>query len=218
GRRRSHRHRQGQQDPDGAGAAERAGADRRLRCDVPAFAAPGWTNFRRRARRTAFPADHPAHHGAAPRRARPARQRHTSCAAAFLRDPSAQPRRRFARDPGTARPRLALNYADQYRHRQRTAPGSVQERAPARVNIADILPSHRWPLSLPLALALRFGNRARINWPEGIMSAHESMEHAEHAEHASSSNKKIALLIAVIALYLAFTEMSCNGGTTVAFS
>jgi len=31
------------------------------------------------------------------------------------------------------------------------------------------------------------------------MSAHESMEHAEHAEHASGSNRKIALLIAVIA-------------------
>ena len=30
------------------------------------------------------------------------------------------------------------------------------------------------------------------------MSAHESMEHAEHAEHASGSNKKIALLIAVM--------------------
>ena len=53
-RRRSHRHRQGQQDPDGAGAAERAGADRRLRCDVPAFAAAGRSDFRRRARRTAF--------------------------------------------------------------------------------------------------------------------------------------------------------------------
>jgi len=34
------------------------------------------------------------------------------------------------------------------------------------------------------------------------MSAHESMEHAEHAEHASGSNKNIALLIAVIALFL----------------
>ncbi|ABD04983.1 conserved hypothetical protein [Rhodopseudomonas palustris HaA2] len=38
------------------------------------------------------------------------------------------------------------------------------------------------------------------------MGAHESMEHAEHAEHASGSNKKIALLIAVIALFLAFSE------------
>ncbi len=38
------------------------------------------------------------------------------------------------------------------------------------------------------------------------MGAHESMEHAEHAEHASGSNKKIALLIAVIALFLALSE------------
>jgi len=38
------------------------------------------------------------------------------------------------------------------------------------------------------------------------MSAHESMEHAEHAEHASGENKKIALLIAVIALCLALSE------------
>jgi hypothetical protein len=32
------------------------------------------------------------------------------------------------------------------------------------------------------------------------------MEHAEHAEHASHSNKKIALLISVLALFLAFSE------------
>ena len=36
------------------------------------------------------------------------------------------------------------------------------------------------------------------------MSAHESMEHAEHAEHASGENKKIALLIAVLALLWSF--------------
>ncbi len=53
-RRRADRDRQGQQDPHGAGAAERAGADRRLRCDVPAFAAAGRTDLRRRARRTAY--------------------------------------------------------------------------------------------------------------------------------------------------------------------
>ena len=38
------------------------------------------------------------------------------------------------------------------------------------------------------------------------MSAHENLEHAEHAEHAAHSNKKIALLIAVLALFLAFSE------------
>ena len=70
-------------------------------------------------------ADRPAHDGAAARRARPARQRHAARAAAFLRNPPAQPRRRSARDPGTARPRLALDHADLYRHRQRTASGSA---------------------------------------------------------------------------------------------
>ena len=93
---------------------------------------PGRSDFRRRARRTAYPADHPAHHGAAARRARPARQRHAACAAAFLCDPSAEPRRRPARDPGIARPRLALDHADLYRHRQRAAAGSVSYCASAR--------------------------------------------------------------------------------------
>ena len=46
------------------------------------------------------------------------------------------------------------------------------------------------------------------------MSANESMEHAEHAEHAAGSNKKIALLIAVIALFLALSEMLGKGAQT----
>ena len=46
------------------------------------------------------------------------------------------------------------------------------------------------------------------------MSAHESMEHAEHAEHASGENKKIALLIAVIALFLALSETLGKGAQT----
>src|ERR1700710_2753671 len=49
---------------------------------------------------------------------------------------------------------------------------------------------------------------------EGIMGAHESMEHAEHVEHASGSNKKIALLIAVIALFLALSETLGKGAQT----
>lgn len=45
------------------------------------------------------------------------------------------------------------------------------------------------------------------------MSAHENLEHAEHAEHAShGGNKKIALLISVLALFLALSEM---GGKSV---
>jgi hypothetical protein len=35
---------------------------------------------------------------------------------------------------------------------------------------------------------------------------HENLEHAEHAEHAAHSNKNIALVIAVLALFLAFSE------------
>jgi hypothetical protein len=50
------------------------------------------------------------------------------------------------------------------------------------------------------------------------MGAHESMEHAEHAEHASGSNKKIALLIAVIALFLALSETLGKGAQTEALS
>jgi hypothetical protein len=50
------------------------------------------------------------------------------------------------------------------------------------------------------------------------MSAHESMEHAEHAEHASGENKKIALLIAVIALCLALSETLGKGAQTEAIA
>lgn len=50
------------------------------------------------------------------------------------------------------------------------------------------------------------------------MSAHETMEHAEHAEHVSSENKKIALLIAVIALFLALSETLGKGAQTAAIA
>jgi len=50
------------------------------------------------------------------------------------------------------------------------------------------------------------------------MGAHESMEHAEHAEHASGYNKNIALLIAVIALFLAFSETLGKGAQTESIS
>src|SRR3954470_24267531 len=50
------------------------------------------------------------------------------------------------------------------------------------------------------------------------MSAHESMEHAEHAEHASSANKNIALLIAVIALFLALSGTLGKGAQTESIS
>ncbi|UZE51990.1 DUF4337 domain-containing protein [Rhodopseudomonas sp. P2A-2r] len=44
------------------------------------------------------------------------------------------------------------------------------------------------------------------------------MEHAEHAEHASGSNKNIALLIAVIALFLALSETLGKGAQTESIS
>jgi hypothetical protein len=50
------------------------------------------------------------------------------------------------------------------------------------------------------------------------MSAHENMEHAEHAEHASHSNKKIALLISILALFLAFSETLGKSAQTAAIT
>jgi uncharacterized protein DUF4337 len=50
------------------------------------------------------------------------------------------------------------------------------------------------------------------------MSAHENMEHAEHAEHAAHSNKGIALLIAVLALFLAFSETLGKSAQTSALT
>lgn len=50
------------------------------------------------------------------------------------------------------------------------------------------------------------------------MSAHENLEHAEHAEHAAHSNKKIALLIAVLALFLSFSETLGKSSQTSAIT
>jgi len=50
------------------------------------------------------------------------------------------------------------------------------------------------------------------------MSAHENLEHAEHAEHAAHSNKRIALLIAVLALFLAFSETLGKSAQTSAIT
>jgi hypothetical protein len=53
---------------------------------------------------------------------------------------------------------------------------------------------------------------------ENIMSAHESMEQADQAKEASSENRKIALLIAVIALFLALSETLGKGAQTESIS
>src|ERR1700692_4839954 len=46
----------------------------------------------------------------------------------------------------------------------------------------------------------------------------EQLEQAEHVEHAAHSNKKIALVIAVLALFLAFSETLGKGAQTAALS
>lgn len=51
-----------------------------------------------------------------------------------------------------------------------------------------------------------------------MAGAHEHLEHAEHTEHAAHSNKNIALMIAVIALFLAFSETLGKSAQTAALS
>src|SRR5665647_1638180 len=51
------------------------------------------------------------------------------------------------------------------------------------------------------------------------MSAHENLEHVEHAEHAShGGSTKSALLISVLALFLAFSETLGKSAQTAALS
>jgi hypothetical protein len=47
---------------------------------------------------------------------------------------------------------------------------------------------------------------------------HENLEHAEHAQHASHADKRIALLISVLALFLAFSEMLGKSAQTEGIS
>ena len=51
-----------------------------------------------------------------------------------------------------------------------------------------------------------------------MAGVHEKLEHAEHAEHAAHSNKNIALLISVIALFLAFSETLGKSAQTSAIT
>ena len=50
------------------------------------------------------------------------------------------------------------------------------------------------------------------------MSAHENLEHAQHSQHAGHSNKHIALLIAVLALFLALSETLGKSAQTSAIT
>jgi len=51
-----------------------------------------------------------------------------------------------------------------------------------------------------------------------MAEAHEQLEQAEHAEHASHENRRIALLIAVLALFLSFSETLGKSAQTEAIS
>src|SRR6266851_3878112 len=51
-----------------------------------------------------------------------------------------------------------------------------------------------------------------------MAGAHEQMERSEHAEHAAHSNKGIALLISVLALFLAFSETLGKSAQTTALN
>jgi hypothetical protein len=53
---------------------------------------------------------------------------------------------------------------------------------------------------------------------ETMEGAHEHVEHAEHAAHIGASNKQIALLISVVALFLAFAETLGKSAQTEAIS
>jgi len=48
--------------------------------------------------------------------------------------------------------------------------------------------------------------------------AHETLEHSEHIEHASHGNKGIALLISVLALFLALSETLGKSAQTAAIT
>lgn len=66
------------------------------------------------------------------------------------------------------------------------------------------------PIPVPSMRAARRGLK--------MATAHEHAELAEQVEHVASSNKKIALLIAVIALLLAFSETLGKSAQTAALS
>src|SRR5882757_1824749 len=74
----------------------------------------------------------------------------------------------------------------------------------------------------PLAVRGNFGSTSshRPTWGT-MMSAHENLEHAEHAQHAAHEgghNKQIALIISVLALFLAFSETFGKSAQTAALN
>jgi hypothetical protein len=63
-----------------------------------------------------------------------------------------------------------------------------------------------------------FGAHAKPTAGDIMAEAHEQLEHAEHAEHAAGANRKIALLIAIMALFLAFSETLGKSANTEAIT
>jgi hypothetical protein len=61
-----------------------------------------------------------------------------------------------------------------------------------------------------------------VDWEAAMAGPHENLEHAEHAQHAAhgggENNKKIALIISVLALFLAFSETFGKSAQTAALN
>src|SRR5262249_17026475 len=143
--------------------------------------------------------------------ARPTGNRDPACAAPLIRDASVGSRGRSARHPGAARARLLIDDANVHRGRYRAADGSLPERASASVTNARV----------PLAKRGWLDKSCARRGTEGDMShgvhavQHEVEHHIEHEDQGGGrgksagerGNKKIALLIAVMALFLALAEM-----------
>src|SRR5262249_56125868 len=132
-------------------------------------------------------------------------------------------------DPGVARPRLVVDDADLHRRRYRATAGSLPQHPSAGMTKVR----HR-PQLPPLAKADQFDTSSGRRRTEGDMShgvhpVHHTVDHQiEHEEHghgggrgkpvAESRNKKIALLISVIALFLALAEMFGKSAQTEGIS
>src|SRR5262249_34376639 len=76
---------------------------------------------------------------------------------------------------------------------------------------------------IPLAAHRNLGSIVAGSTGEAAMAGpHENLEHAEHAQHAAHEggrdNKKIALVIAVLALFLAFSETFGKSAQTAALN
>jgi len=75
---------------------------------------------------------------------------------------------------------------------------------------------------IPLAQPVNSGSIGGESRGEAVMAgAHENLEHAEHAQHAAHEgghNKQIALIISVLALFLAFSETFGKSAQTAALN